>query len=290
MVCRYPDVLLMIEVGYKFRFFGNDAETAARVLGIFAYYNHNFLSASIPTFRLHVHVRRLVEAGYKVGVVRQTETAAIKAHGTNKSGPFTRGLSALYTRATLEAAEDLGGDTEDHVGRLHSYLMCIAEDPILQGLGSSKSKPANSKSKSAEVDDDKGGYYDARLGVVAVDPATGDVMFGDFKDSVMRNELEALLLTCAPAELLLATPLSAATEKVAVSYLLSLLKSTNVSVTAALLGPGAGINGYTTDYIHFKVNTKTQYGSFVVVLFLKKNIGYTRYRLMSNSTKSDDRA
>ncbi|KAG0589041.1 hypothetical protein KC19_2G287300 [Ceratodon purpureus] len=216
---RYPDVLLMVEVGYKYRFFGNDAEIAARVLGIFAYYNHNFLSASIPTFRLHVHVRRLVEAGYKVGVVRQTETAAIKAHGSNKTGPFTRGLSALYTRATLEAAEDLGGDTEGHAGRLHSYLMCIAELPILQGFGSSKSKKSGIlKSESDEVNDDNAGYYDTRLGVVAVDTATGDVMFGDFKDTVMRNELEARLLTCTPAELLLASPLSAATEKLVLEY------------------------------------------------------------------------
>jgi DNA mismatch repair protein MSH3 len=212
----------MVEVGYKYRFFGNDAEIAARVLGIFAYYNHNFLSASVPTFRLHVHVRRLVEAGYKVGVVRQTETAAIKAHGSNKTGPFTRGLSALYTRATLEAAEDLGGDTEGHAGRLHSYLMCIAEQPILQGIGSSKSKKAvNLKSGLAEVNDDNAGYYDTRLGVVAVDTATGDVIFGDFKDTVMRNELEARLLTCTPAELLLTSPLSAATEKVTILYLTS---------------------------------------------------------------------
>lgn len=63
---RYPDVLLMVEVGYKYRFFGSDAETAARVLNIFAHYDHNFLTASVPTHRLHVHVRRLVEAGFKV--------------------------------------------------------------------------------------------------------------------------------------------------------------------------------------------------------------------------------
>lgn len=209
-------MLLMVEVGYKYRFFGNDAETAARVLGIFAYYNHNFLSASVPTFRLHVHVRRLVEAGYKVGVVRQTETAALKAHGANKAGPFTRGLSALYTRATLEAAEDLGGEAVGgHSGRLHSYLMCIAELPIAQG--SSKSSKS---SKSGDEDDDAAGYYATRFGVVAVDIATGDVMFDDFKDSVMLNELEARLLTCTPAELLLATPLSGATEKVKFCFII----------------------------------------------------------------------
>lgn len=44
--------------------------------------------------------RRLVEQGYKVGLVRQTETAAIKAAGSTKSGPFARELSAIYTKAT----------------------------------------------------------------------------------------------------------------------------------------------------------------------------------------------
>lgn len=41
----------------------------------------------------------------QVGVVRQTESAALKAVGDNKSGPFTRSLTGLYTAATLDAAE-----------------------------------------------------------------------------------------------------------------------------------------------------------------------------------------
>lgn len=64
-----------------FRFFGDDAEVAAKVLNIFCHTDHNFMTASIPTHRLFVHLRRLVAAGYKVGVVKQTETAAIKAAG-----------------------------------------------------------------------------------------------------------------------------------------------------------------------------------------------------------------
>ena len=39
--------------------------------------------------------------GYKVGVVKQVETAALKAVSEKKSGPFTRKLTALYTRTTL---------------------------------------------------------------------------------------------------------------------------------------------------------------------------------------------
>ena len=38
----------------------------------------------------------------QVGIVRQTETAALKKAGDNRNAPFTRELSALYTRATLE--------------------------------------------------------------------------------------------------------------------------------------------------------------------------------------------
>jgi hypothetical protein len=41
----------------------------------------------------------------QVGVVRQTESAALKAAGDNKSAPFTRELTALFTAGTLDAVE-----------------------------------------------------------------------------------------------------------------------------------------------------------------------------------------
>jgi hypothetical protein len=37
-----------------------------QVLNCYCYTDHNFLTASIPVPRLPVHVRRLVQAGYKV--------------------------------------------------------------------------------------------------------------------------------------------------------------------------------------------------------------------------------
>lgn len=199
---KYPDVLLMIEVGYKYRFFGQDAENAARVLGIYAHMDHNFLTASIPTFRLNVHVRRLVSAGYKVGVVKQTETAAIKAHGLNRSGPFCRGLSALYTKATLEAAQDLGGE-EDECGTRSNYLLCVVEKSIL------------GEKSSCGVE----GGFDVRIGIVGVEISTGDVVYGEFNDNFLRSELEAVVVSLSPAELLLGKPLSKQTEKVVFGFL-----------------------------------------------------------------------
>ncbi|CAK9160960.1 unnamed protein product [Ilex paraguariensis] len=194
---KYPDVLLMVEVGYKYRFFGEDAENAARVLGIFAHMDHNFLTASIPTFRLNVHVRRLVSAGYKVGVVKQTETAAIKAHGSNKLGPFCRGLSALYTKATLEASEDVGGG-EEGCGSCNNYMVCVVEVENVDGGIESG--------------------FDAKIGVVGVEISTGDVVYGVFNDNFMRAGLEAIMLSVSPAELLLGEPLSKQTEKLLLAY------------------------------------------------------------------------
>ncbi|GAB2227698.1 hypothetical protein Droror1_Dr00009525 [Drosera rotundifolia] len=199
---KNPDVVLMVEVGYRYRFFGKDAEIAARVLGVYAHMDHNFLTASVPTFRLNVHVRRLVGVGYKVGVVKQTETAAIKAHGENKVGPFERGLSALYTKATIEAAEDLGGE-EEGCGSLSSYLLCVVEGDVVMG------------------DEDVGvveSGVDVRIGVVAVEISTGDVVYGEFNDSFIRAGLEGVILSLAPAELLLGEPLSKQTQKVLVNY------------------------------------------------------------------------
>lgn len=45
-------------------------------------------------------VRNLIANGYKVGVVRQIETAALKKISSNRSAPFTRKLTELYTAST----------------------------------------------------------------------------------------------------------------------------------------------------------------------------------------------
>ncbi|KAJ2448617.1 Mismatch repair protein msh3, partial [Coemansia sp. RSA 2337] len=143
---RHPDILLAVEVGYKYRFFGEDARIASRVLGIMCTSANNFYNASIPTPRLMVHVRRLVHAGYKVGVVRQQETAALKAVSDNKNAPFTRQLAEVYTTGTLvEEVSDHAMDSSDQ------YLMCVVESP-----GTSKDRCVN-------------------LGIMAVQITTGNV-------------------------------------------------------------------------------------------------------------------
>ncbi|OWF46885.1 DNA mismatch repair protein Msh3-like [Mizuhopecten yessoensis] len=190
---KCPHAVLCVECGYRYRFFGQDAEIAAEVLNIFCHLDHNFMTASIPTHRLFVHVRRLVAAGYKVGVVKQMETAALKAAGDNRSAPFTRELSALYTKSTL-IGEDVNPllnveDTGDSsCGTSTSYLMCVYE------------APPNKNSKQHTT------------AIFAIQPSTGDVVYDSFEDNAMHGELETRLFHIQPSEILISDDLHEDTD------------------------------------------------------------------------------
>ncbi|KAI0146772.1 muts domain V-domain-containing protein [Pestalotiopsis sp. NC0098] len=198
------DTLLVMEVGYKFRFFGEDARIAAKELSIvcipgkFRYDEHpseahldRFASASIPVHRLPVHVKRLVAAGQKVGVVRQIETAALKKAGDNRNAPFVRKLTNVYTKGTYV---DEIGELEQQSGAgapAAGYLLCITESKA-KGWGTDE-----------KVD----------VGIIAVQPATGDIIYDNFEDGFMRNEIETRLLHISPCEFLIVGELTKATDK-----------------------------------------------------------------------------
>ncbi|KAI9729025.1 MAG: Mismatch repair protein msh3 [Chrysothrix sp. TS-e1954] len=201
------ETLLVVEVGYKYRFFGEDARIAAKELSIVCipgkmrFDEHpseahldRFASASIPTHRLHVHVKRLVAAGHKVGVVRQLETAALKAAGDNRNAPFVRKLTNLYTKGTyVDEVEGLEASIAGPSGGAPAtgHLLCITETNA-KGWGT----------------DEK-----VQVGIIAVQPTTGDIIYDDFEDGFMRSEIETRLLHIAPCEFLIVGDLSRATEK-----------------------------------------------------------------------------
>jgi DNA mismatch repair protein MSH3 len=190
---KHPDVLLFFEVGYKFIAYEEDAVAASKELNIACFPKNHLRQASIPVHRLHIHARRLVNSGFKVGVVRQTETRALKAASTNAYTPFTRQLTELYTASTW--VEDLDAE------------------------GSRGDNPVAQNSLVALVERLEGGNYggDERvsIGLICVQAATGVVIFDQFADSSMRSELETRLAHLQPAELLLPPvgKLSKPTEK-----------------------------------------------------------------------------
>ncbi|KAK3396595.1 DNA mismatch repair protein msh-3 [Sordaria brevicollis] len=202
---KHMDTLLIVEVGYKFRFFGEDARIAARELSIvcipgkFRYDEHpseahldRFASASIPVHRLPVHAKRLVAAGHKVGVVRQIETAALKKAGDNRNAPFVRKLTNVYTKGTyIDETGELDQPGETMGGSAGGYLLCLTEAPA-KGMGA----------------DEK-----VNVGIIAVQPATGDIIYDEFEDGFMRREIETRLLHISPCEFLIVGDLSKATDK-----------------------------------------------------------------------------
>ncbi|QPH01062.1 Mismatch repair protein msh3 [Epichloe festucae Fl1] len=202
---KHMDTILIVEVGYKFRFFGEDARIAAKELSIVCmpgrmrYDEHpseahldRFASASIPVHRLPVHAKRLVAAGHKVGVVRQIETAALKKAGDNRNTPFTRKLTSLYTKGTYI---DEVGELEQQAGGAPAggYLLCITE--------------TEAKSKGGGMDEK------VDVGILAVQPATGDIIYDNFEDGFMRSEVETRLLHISPCEFLIVGDLTKGTDK-----------------------------------------------------------------------------
>ncbi|WRT65670.1 uncharacterized protein IL334_002615 [Kwoniella shivajii] len=198
---KNQDVLLLMEVGYKYKFHGDDAKAAAKELGIVAFPSRNFYTASIPTHRLHIHVKKLISLGYKVGVISQTETAALKKVGDNRNAPFTRELTHLFTAATYVEDPSLPSSSTS------------LDDPILPGT---TAPPTNAL--VAVVEQGMGGMaYDerVRIALVSVIPGTGEVVWDEFDDSQVRSELETRLTHLQPAELLLPRAgLSKSTEKI----------------------------------------------------------------------------
>lgn len=181
------DKILAIQVGYKFKFFGEDAVIASKILSIMLipgnikldeYQHDRFAYCSIPDNRLHIHLKRLLNQGLKVGVVKQTETAAIKSvDSTNKSGLFEREITGVYTKATYMGDELLTGDpninrtsvTDDEMG---DYIFCIDE------------------------------LHSKDIGMIAIQPITGDIIYDTFNDNVTRDELETRLVYLNPSEIL----------------------------------------------------------------------------------------
>lgn len=122
------------------------------------------------------------------------ETAALKKAGDNRNAPFVRQLTNVYTKATyIDDTQGLDEPASGNEGAPSSgYILCLTETN------------ANGWSTDEKV----------HIGLVAVQPATGDIVYDDFEDGFLRSEIETRLLHIAPVEFLIVGELSRATEKI----------------------------------------------------------------------------
>ncbi|KAH3667336.1 hypothetical protein OGAPHI_002985 [Ogataea philodendri] len=179
------DKLLAVQVGYKYKFFGQDAQVASQVLNIMFIPGRLFGSGpnelydkfaycSIPDVRLHVHLKRLLSAGHKVAIVDQDETAAIKSTTASKNKLFQRKISRVYTSSTY-----IDDDQTTSGGR---FVVALKETGSL-------------------------------ISFVAVDVYSSDIVYDEFEDTFVRGELETRLHHLDPSEFLLIGDLSKETAK-----------------------------------------------------------------------------
>ena len=113
---------------------------------------------------------RLLSQGYRVGIVNQIETAALKKVGSNKAGPFERKLTHLHTDTTLvlfrnmcvllltlshSYVDDIES-VDDSQDTIPPPMLCIVEEW-------NASKPESTS-----------------FGLVSICPTTGDVIWDNF--------------------------------------------------------------------------------------------------------------
>ena len=168
------------------------------------------MNASIPTNRLFVHVRHLVECGYKVGVVKQVETAALKKAGVNKAGPFTRQLKQLYTKSTM-IGEEVDASTETGVTGFggSNFLVCLHEEV---------------------TDPDR---HTALFSMVAMSLATGEIVYDSFSDDADRGELATRICHIRPVEVLVSQQVSNRTQRFLTSFSSSRAAAPRIEVISA---------------------------------------------------------
>ncbi|ONH75873.1 DNA mismatch repair protein msh3 [Pichia kudriavzevii] len=196
---NHLDKLLFIQSGYRYKIFGSDAVTASRILNIklvngkisFDFKNPSkddhlystFAYASIPIERLLVHVRRLIVKGYKVGVVDQVETKAIRDNSKSKGKVFDRHLSNVYSAGTFINDEDLEKNVN---GKSILFLNESSDDT---------------------------------LSVVSINVYITEIAYDQFKDDFTRINLESRLHHLEPIEIIAVGDISSKTERCIKNFL-----------------------------------------------------------------------
>ncbi|KAF9519406.1 hypothetical protein BS47DRAFT_1388222 [Hydnum rufescens UP504] len=156
----HPGVILLIEVGYKYRFFGEDARVASKELGIGTRFILDFTSPRLTIFSSLFSATEF--SGHKVGIVGQAETAALKKVSENKSGPFERKLTHLYTSATFVDDLDSVDDDGYTSPSASNALVCLVEK-LLGGMGADER---------------------VIIGLISIIPSTGDVVYDEFQGAL----------------------------------------------------------------------------------------------------------
>lgn len=186
------DVLIFFKKGKFYELYDVDADVGHKELGL----NYtkggrvDMRCCGVPEQAFDKHTARLIDLGYKVGRVEQTETAIAAEKRKNsstgsKSSVCERSLVRILTKATV--SDD--GLLKDHRSR---YVIAILEDDL---------EPFPLQPNASEP-----GYDKSRVvGICYVDVASGRINISQIRDDVRLSKTERLVTYLQPHEYIINT-------------------------------------------------------------------------------------
>ncbi|PNW83581.1 hypothetical protein CHLRE_05g235750v5 [Chlamydomonas reinhardtii] len=204
------DSVLLFKVGKFYEMFEMDAYVGVDVLGL-AFMKGEQPHAGFPEVKYADMAEGLARAGYRVVVVEQTETPEMlakrneerKKRGMKTCNVVDRQKVAVLSRGTLVDAAMVASRPDA------AYVLAVYE----------MEEPAPAAAAAAAASADGSSVSPAgagvRIGLCAVDCASGQVLLGEFVDDDVRSCLRTQLTALQPQELVLpAVPLSSVTQTV----------------------------------------------------------------------------
>ncbi|CAG9465209.1 unnamed protein product [Pedinophyceae sp. YPF-701] len=176
---QHRDLVLFFKVGKFFELYEDDAATGADVMGWKLTLSGvgKCRQVGCPESGLVEAARRLVAAGYKVGIMEQVETASAAKAARGSKAVVRRELTQVYTPAT---ALDTEGGAAGGGGVVPSCVLCMWEAPL-----------PREREGAVEV------------GVAVLDATSGQVYAGSVRElGGGRAAVGALLASVAPREVI----------------------------------------------------------------------------------------
>ena len=124
---RHPGMLLLFRMGDFFELFDDDAETAAKVLGLtLTSRDKTTRMAGFPHHQLENYLHKLLRTGHRVAICDQVEEASTPlpppSHGGGRGGLVRREVTRVVTPGTI---------TEDDLldPRQNNHLVALCNPP-----------------------------------------------------------------------------------------------------------------------------------------------------------------
>lgn len=239
------DVVIFFKKGKFYELYDIDADIGHQQLGL------NFTKGGrvdmrccgVPEQSFDKHCARLIDLGYKVGRVEQTETANAaekrkNSGGSNQSSVCERSLVRILTKATV--TDD--GLLRDHRAR---YVLALVEQ---EGLPTRCDSDESTSVENGTVSNQKSASR--RFGICYVDVASGSINIGQYNDDFRLAKTERLMTFLRPHEIII--DLSAASQR-----LVSIVKWAGNSSEAEIIDTGCrkGFNDMTESWLSTYLNS-----------------------------------